>query len=175
MKKFKSKKVLILGIGNILHKDDGLGVFIVNEIINSVKDLPKNIEVADGGVLGYDLLSLMSGRERIVIVDALKADDKPGSVYKFPAKYLIDSNNKFSLHEMGVKKIIDMLSLTGENPEIEIIGVVPEDINSLEIGISDSVKKSIPKAVEYILDAAVKKPVVNIIPLKNGSRGRASL
>jgi len=149
----KKKKVLILGIGNILHKDDGLGVFIVNEIINSVKDLPKYVEVADGGVLGYDLLPLMSGREKIVIVDALKMGDEPGSIYKFPAKHLTDTNNKFSLHEMGVKKIIDMLSITGENPEIEIIGVVPDDINSLEIGISDSVKKAVPKAVELILEA----------------------
>lgn len=139
----------------MLHKDDGLGVFIVNEIVNSVKDLPKYVEVADGGVLGYDLLPLMSGREKIVIVDALKMGDEPGSIYKFPAKHLADTNNKFSLHEMGVKKIIDMLSITGENPEIEIIGVVPEDINSLEIGISDSVKKAVPKAVELILEAAV--------------------
>ena len=150
------KKVLILGIGNILHKDDGLGVHIVNEIISSVKDLPKDVEFADGGTLGYDLLPLMSGRKRIVIVDALKVDDVPGSLYKFPAKHLTDNNQKFSLHDMGVKKIIDMLTLSGENPEIEIIGIVPEDINSLEIGVSDSVKKTIPKAVEYILEAAVK-------------------
>jgi len=150
------KKVLILGIGNILHKDDGLGVHVVNEIINSVKDLPGDVEVADGGTLGYDLLPLMSGRKRIVIVDALKVDDLPGSLYKFPAKHLTDNNQKFSLHDMGVKKIIDMLTLTGEKPEVEIIGIVPEDIQSLEIGISDSIKRSIPKAVEYILEAAVK-------------------
>lgn len=157
MKGIKSKKkILILGIGNILHKDDGLGVSIVNEISESVKDLPKYVEVADGGTLGYDLLPLMSGREKIVIVDALKVDDVPGSIYRFPAKHLTDTNNKYSLHEMGVKKIIDMLTLTGETPDIEIIGVVPEDIQSLEIGVSDSVKKSIPKAVEYILNAAVK-------------------
>lgn len=156
MKSIKTKKkVLILGIGNILHKDDGLGVFIVNEINSSVKDLPKNVEVADGGTLGYDLLPLMSGREKIVIVDALKVDDEPGNIYRFPAKHLADNNNKFSLHDMGVKKIIDMLTLSGESPEVEIIGIVPEDIRSLEIGISDSVKNSIPKAVEYILKAAV--------------------
>ncbi len=155
MKRIKSKKrVLILGIGNILHKDDGLGIFIVNEIENSVKGIPGYVEIADGGVLGYDLLPLMSGRERIVIVDALKADDKPGSIYKFPAKHLTDSGNKFSLHEMGVKKIIDMLTLTGERPEIEIVGIVPEEIHTLEIGISDSVKKSVPKAMELIMEAA---------------------
>ncbi|PKL15827.1 MAG: hydrogenase maturation protease [Spirochaetae bacterium HGW-Spirochaetae-5] len=157
----EKKKILILGIGNILHKDDGLGVFIVNEIDASVQNLPEYVEVADGGTLGYDLLPLMSGREKIVIVDALKVEDVPGSIYRFPAKHLADNNNKFSLHDMGVKKIINMLTLTGEEPEIEIIGIVPEDINTMEIGVSESVKKSIPKAVEYILDAAVKKHVIN--------------
>jgi hydrogenase maturation protease len=155
MKEVKAqKKVLILGIGNILHKDDGLGVFIVNEIEDSVKDIPEYVEIADGGVLGYDLLSLMSGREKIIIVDALKADDEPGSIYRFPAKHLSDGGNKFSLHEMGVKKIVDMLALTGEKPEIEIVGIVPEDIYTLDIGISDSVKKSVSKAVELIMDVA---------------------
>jgi hydrogenase maturation protease len=155
MKRVKAEKsVLILGIGNILHKDDGLGVYIINEIENSVKDLPEYVEIADGGVLGFDLLSLMSGREKIIIVDALKADDEPGSIYKFPAKHLTDTGDKFSLHEMGVKKIIDMLALTGERPEIEIIGVVPEDIYTLEIGVSDSVKKSVPKVLELIMETA---------------------
>ncbi len=156
MRKSKSKKVLILGIGNILQKDDGVGVHVVNEINSTVKDLPGDVEVFDGGTFGYDLLPVMSGRKKIVIVDALKVDDEPGSIYRFPADHLADCNNKFSLHDIGVKKMIDMLKLMGENPEIEVVGIVPEDISSLDIGISDSVKKSIPKAVEYILEAAVQ-------------------
>ena len=155
MKSIKKKKILVLGVGSILHKDDGLGVFIVNELESSAKDKLKDVELADGGTLGYELLSIMSGREKIVIIDALKIDDTPGSIYRFPAKHLSESGNKFSMHDFGVKKIIDMLALTGEEPEIEIIGIVPEDIQSFEIGISDSVMRSIPKAVEYALDAAL--------------------
>ena len=156
MGNMKKKKVLILGVGSILHKDDGLGVFIVNEIIeSSAKNKLKDVELADGGTLGYDLLSVMSGREKIVIIDALKIDDTPGSIYRFHAKHLLEKGNKFTMHDVGVKKIIDMLALTGEEPEIEIIGIVPEDIHSFEIGISDSVMKSVPKAVEYVLDAAL--------------------
>jgi len=150
------KEVLILGIGNILHKDDGLGVFIVNEMSTTVSDLPGNVEIFDGGISGYDLLPVMSGRKKIVIVDALKTNDKPGSIYRFSAKHLADCNNKFSLHDMGVKKLVDMLMIMGEKPEVEVIGIVPEDIQSLAIGISESVKNSIPKAVECILEAAVQ-------------------
>ncbi|HOP31019.1 MAG TPA: HyaD/HybD family hydrogenase maturation endopeptidase [Spirochaetota bacterium] len=155
MKKRKVKQNLILGIGNILHKDDGVGVHVVNEIAETISDLPDYVEVFEGGTFGYDLLPVMSGRKKIVIIDALKINDEPGSVYRFPASHLTDCNNKFSLHDIGVKKIINMLMLMGESPEIEIIGIVPEDISSFDIGISDSVKKSIPKAVECILEAAV--------------------
>lgn len=154
MRKFKTKKVLILGIGNILQKDDGVGVYVINEIIDKVNDLPGDVEVFDGGTFGYDLLPVMSGRKKIIIVDALKIDDEPGSVYRFSADHLTDCNNKFSLHDVGVKKLVDMLMLMGETPVIEVVGIVPEDISSLDIGITDSVKKSIPKAVECIMQAA---------------------
>ncbi len=153
--KLRVKKILILGIGNILHKDDGIGVHVINEIMETVSNLPENVEVFEGGTFGYDLLPVMKGRKKIVIVDALKIDDAPGSIYRFPASHLTDCNNKFSLHDAGVKKIINMLMLMGESPEIDIVGIVPEDIRSFDIGISDSVKNSIPKAVECILKAAV--------------------
>lgn len=149
------KDVLVLGIGNILHMDDGVGVHVVNHIIESGRDFPENVEIADGGTFGYDLLPLMSGRRKIVIVDALKAEDKPGSIYRFSADHLVSRNYIYSLHDLGVKKLVDMLKLMGENPVVEIIGIVPEDYTSFAIGMSDSVRESIPRAVEEIFKAAV--------------------
>ncbi len=149
------REILVLGIGNILHMDEGVGVHVINHIQESVEALPENVEFFDGGTFGYDLLPMMSGRRKIIIVDALKTDDDPGSIYRFSAVHLVDRNYVYSLHDLGVKKLIDMLKLMGEDPEIEIIGIVPQDITTLDIGMSDSVRESIPKAVEQILKAAV--------------------
>ena len=149
------KDILVLGIGNILQKDEGIGVHVVNQMIGSDCAIPVNVELFDGGTSGYDLLPLMSGRRKIVIVDALKTDDRPGSIYRFSADHLVGHNYVYSLHDMGVKKLVDMLRLMGENPEIEIIGIVPEDYSSLDISISDSVKESIPRVINEILKAAV--------------------
>lgn len=149
------KEVLVLGIGNILHMDEGVGVHVVNHITESGKDFPENVEIADGGTFGFDLLPLMSGRRKIVIVDALKTDDRPGSIYRFSAEHLVSRNYIYSLHDLGVKKLVDMLKLMGENPEVEIIGIVPEDYTSFAIGMTDSVRESIPRAVEEIFRAAV--------------------
>lgn len=149
------KEVLVLGIGNILHMDEGIGVHVVNHIVESEQALPDNVEFIDGGTSGFDLLPLMSGRRKIVIIDALKTDDVPGSIYRFSSDHLVSRNYIYSLHDLGVKKLIDMLKLMGEYPEVEIIGIVPEDYTSFAIGISDSVRESIPKAVEQIFKAAV--------------------
>ena len=147
-------KTLILGIGNILQKDDGIGVHIVQEMIESKQALPENVEIVDGGTAGYDLIPIMQGHDKIIIVDALKADDRPGSIYRFSAEHLADQGSSFSMHDIGIRGIIDSLRIMGENPVIEIIGIVPEDIDTLDIGISDSVRESIPQAVEQILQAA---------------------
>jgi len=146
--------VLVLGIGNLLMKDDGAGVHIVNHMIDSGLPIPEYVEIVDGGTAGYDLVPIMKDRKKIIIIDALKVDDVPGSVYRFTPDQLAQSKQLYSLHGVGVKEIIKHLMLTGDDPVIEIIGVVPEDIQTLEIGISDSVKKSIPRVVDLILEAA---------------------
>lgn len=149
------KKILILGIGNILQSDDGLGVYIVNEILKSNIPLPENVEVMDGGTAGFDLLSLMEDRKKIIIVDALKADDTPGSIYRFKPEHAVSSDNMFSLHQVGILEVIRFLKLLGHNPEIEIVGIVPKDIATLDISISNEVLKSVPKAIDVILEAAL--------------------
>ncbi len=148
------KRILVLGIGNILQKDDGIGVHIVNHIAETGMELPGDVELADGGTAGHDLIPLMQGRDKIIIVDALNVDDRPGSVYRFTPEHLLERKGAFSLHDVGIKEVIASLRILGEVPEIEIIGIVPEDIGTLDIGISDSVRESIPKAVREIFDAA---------------------
>jgi hydrogenase maturation protease len=150
----KNRNVLILGIGNILQRDEGLGVHVVNYINRNI-ELPDGIEVIDGGTAGFDLLPLMAGRDKIIIVDALRADDKPGSIYRFNPEDAMRSRASLSLHEVGITEIIDLLRLLGENPEVEIIGIVPEDISTLHMDISTPVRRSIPQAVIQIMDAAM--------------------
>ena len=149
------KNILILGIGNILQSDDGLGVYIVNHLMESDIQLPEGIEIIDGGTAGFDLLDVMAGRDKIIIIDALEADDTPGSVYRFTPNNLIDSRSMISLHEVGIMEVAKLLNLMGSEPEIEFIGIVPEDISTTDICISKSVKESIPVAIEQILDAAI--------------------
>ncbi len=148
------KKKLILGIGNILQSDEGLGVHIVNQIASGDTIFPDDVEIVDGGTAGFDLIPLMKDREKIIIVDALKADSEPGSIYRFKPEHAMPVKSAFSMHEGGITEVLGMMKLMGHSPEVEIIGIVPENITTMDINLSDAVKRSVPRAIELILSAA---------------------
>ena len=148
------RRVLILGIGNTLRGDDGLGVFIVKQMEESGIRLPKGVSLLDGGTAGFDLLGLIDGYDKIVIVDALKTNDKPGSIYRFTPEHAVESRARISMHEVGIMEVIKTLRIMDINPEIEFVGVVPENISDMNTTISQAVMESIPRAVEVILEAA---------------------
>ena len=148
------RRVLILGIGNILRSDDGLGVYIIRHMEESGVPLPEGVELLDGGTAGFDLLGLIDGYDKIVIVDALKTNDKPGSIYRFTPEHAVESRARFSLHEVGIMEVIKTLRIMDHNPEIEFVGIVPDNICDIDTNISQAVRESIPRAVDVILDAA---------------------
>ena len=148
------RKVLILGIGNILMGDDGLGVHIVRHIAETEAGLPRGVELLDGGTAGYDLMGLMRDFDKIVVVDALGAEDAPGSVYRFTPDCAGAAPGRWSVHDAGIAAAIRALDLLGRLPEIEFVGIVPDRIAGMDLEISRPVRDSIPRAVKIILDAA---------------------
>jgi hydrogenase maturation protease len=148
------RKVLILGIGNILRSDDGLGVHIIRYMQETGIALPDGIELMDGGTAGFDLMGLIDAFDKIVIVDALKTNDRPGSIYRFTPEHVVKTGPHFSLHEGGIMEVLRMMSIMNVKPEIEFVGIVPENISAIDTNISPAVQDSIPRAVEVILDAA---------------------
>jgi hydrogenase maturation protease len=146
----KPKRILILGLGNILLGDEGVGVRIAQQLAS--QSLPDEIEVIDGGTAGYELLNLLEGRDKVIIVDAVKTEDKPGSVYKMDLSVLQeDTPMQLSLHQIGLKNVIEMASLMDINPKVTLVGVVPKDYQNYKIGLSPEIVKVIPLAIKTIL------------------------
>ncbi len=143
------KKVLVLGLGNILLGDEGVGVRVVEQLLSL--SLPEWVEVIDGGTAGYELINLFEGKERVIIVDAVKTDDVPGSVYKLDMTILDeDANVHLSLHQVGLKNVFRMASLMDINPEVTLIGIVPKEYQDCRIGLSKEVEKAIPMAIKAV-------------------------
>jgi hydrogenase maturation protease len=160
-----SRHILILGLGNILLKDEGIGVHITKEL--QKQNLPSNVEVIDGGTAGLDVLLSAVNVDKLVIVDALKAGKKPGTIYKtcFNSEqkdrltriFSQDKLSKISLHQIGLLDALSIAEKINLAPEeIVIIGVEPGEIDcGLELTkpVMQKVPQIIKKVLEEIKDA----------------------
>ena len=145
-----SKNILILGLGNILLGDEGVGVRVIEQLLSH--PLPDEIEVIDGGTAGYELINFFEGKEKVIIVDAVKTDDRPGSVYKMDLSIVQENETvQLSLHQIGLKNVFKMASMMDLNPEVTLIGIVPKDYQDYNIGLSEEVEKAIPLAIDTVL------------------------
>lgn len=144
------KKTIVLGVGNLLLKDEGVGVHAVRVLAD--RSLPPGVEVIDGGTAGFDLLHLLEGSDKIIIVDALKAGEPPGAVYRLTAEGCRQQGLSpvVSLHGLGILEVVKALELLEQRaPEVVIIGVEPKEIDwGLEL--TPEVTASLPFVLELI-------------------------
>jgi hydrogenase maturation protease len=153
------KPVLIIGLGNLLRTDDGIGVHAVN-LLNDSGKMPAHGEAVDAGTCTLDLPALLMGRKRVIVIDAVEVEAEPGTVYKFPASLLTGSReNPGSLHEAGVFSALKSLRMLGERPEVEVIGVVPQDVVSMGTEPTPRVRAALQKVVDLALAAVVEYQV----------------
>ncbi len=174
------KPILILGLGNPLQGDDGIGCRVAQELERLViasgakqsptselgiassqnpllamtTELPDDVEVMDGGTPGIGLLNFFEGRQRVIIIDAAEIGQASGSVIRFRPEdvALTGSAQRFSLHGSGVA---DALALARELqvalPEIVFFGVQPGRVDwSNEL--SPPVQTAIPRVIEAVLN-----------------------
>jgi hydrogenase maturation protease len=143
--------ILILGIGNILLKDEGVGVHVVNKL--KEMPLPDNIEVLDGGTAGLDLVDFIAGRKKLVVIDAVNAGGKPGTIYRLTEENLdIKPKAIMSFHDIDFMDAIHMSETMGSKPkEIVVIGVEPKDMSD-GVELSPEIEERIPRIIELLMN-----------------------
>jgi len=129
MEKNEEKKILVLGVGNDLLKDEGIGVHVIRAM--EELSLPANVSLVNGGVGGIDLLDEIKGAGRLIIVDAMDAGAQPGAVFRFRAEEVdvIIGEHKTSLHQVDLFDTLKLARFLGFFPETVIIAVQPQDIS----------------------------------------------
>lgn len=141
-------RILVLGIGNILLSDEGAGVEVVNRLQKHYK-IPETVEVVDGGTVGIELLPWLEGRTHIIIVDAVRSENPPGTVLRIddvPAFF----QNKISPHQIGITDVLAMAYITDElPPNVSLIGIEPETLSD-GIALSETVSEKIETMVEMV-------------------------
>ncbi len=146
-------RIVVLGLGNILLRDEGVGVRVV-EALAARYVLPATVEVVDGGTVGMDLLDTLAGCDHLLVCDAVQTGAPPGSVVKLadaevPALF----QTRFSPHQLGLAEVLATLILMEEAPAaLTLIGVAPADLE-LGVELSPEVAAALERAVECLAGA----------------------
>jgi len=147
-------KVLLLGVGNVILGDEGLGVQVVNRM--SEMGLPDYVEAIDGGTLGLSLLNLLEGVTKLVIIDCLNAGAEPGSIFRFhPDDITVEGNVDLSFHDLGLIEVLTMAKVMEILPETIIFGVQPEKVD-WDLKLSPIIEAKIPKLIELVMAEITK-------------------
>ena len=146
----EAKKILVIGMGNVLMQDEGVGVRAVEEL-DSRFDMPDNVTLVDGGTTGMELFEPMRGCDCLVVADAVNASLPPGSVVRI-ANEEINAffQTKLSNHQLGLSDLLALLQLKGEAPEhIAIIGMVPHSLEN-RLGLTEEARAGLASMVEML-------------------------
>lgn len=144
--------IAVLGIGNVLLSDEGLGVRAL-ERMEELYDFPEEVQLIDGGTLGIDLLYHLEGVRKLLVLDAVSGGKPPGTLYVFKGEQVKTYfRRKVSMHEIGFQEVLALMEVMEKPiPEIVVMGIEPK---SLELGteLSPEVEEKIPELIERALE-----------------------
>ncbi len=143
----RTTDVLVLGLGNVLLGDDGIGAAALARLSRNYR-VPPGVKLEDGGTLGLSLLDLIAEAERVILVDAVRAEAAPGTLVRIDGDDVMDAvRDRLSPHQVGVADVLDAARLINRYPSVvTLIGLVPE---ALDLNFARS------RAVETNLDELV--------------------
>lgn len=128
---FDNMRITVLGIGNLLLKDEGFGIHVIRHLENRTS-FPAGVKLVDGGTAGLYMASVLEECDRLIVVDVLGFDCLPGTICTLNGEELQGGNVqlRMSPHQLGFFEIMSICKLRGRSPDlVEFIGIVPFDLN----------------------------------------------
>lgn len=143
------KRIIVVGVGNLIMQDDGVGVHVINCL--SQMDIPEEVELIDAGTNSYDLVDFYGQGDIIIVVDAMKAGGEPGTIYRAPLDQLglqLDTSIT-SVHDLGFVQAAQHVNMLGHYPEILVYGIEPAELG-FGLELSPVLAKKVARVAELI-------------------------
>jgi hydrogenase maturation protease len=142
---------MILGVGCILFSDEGFGVRVIEAIQERYK-FPDNVMVVDGGVLGVNLLGVISKPDHLIVVDAIRNKGKPGDLYRLAGEQIPERiRAKNSLHQVDFLEALTLCQALDKVPETVIVGVEPQDIDTMSTELTPTTRARVDAVIDMVL------------------------
>jgi len=140
--------LLILGIGNVLMGDEGVGVHAAARL--SRQAWPEGVTVIDGGTGGFHLLSLLQDYEPVVMIDATSDGRAPGTVGVLRPRFASDFPPSLSAHDIGLRDLVETTALLGHLPDLHLVTVSIDEISPMSLALSPAVAQSVPRVIDTV-------------------------
>ena len=144
--------ILILGIGNYLLGDEGVGVHAVRCL--EQEELPSSVRLVDGGTGGFHLLSFFSDYDPIIMIDATMDGAPPGTLRLLEPRFASDFPRALSAHDIGLRDLIEAAALLAPLPKIYLITVSISDLQDMRTDLSPAIARSLPGVTQAVASLA---------------------
>lgn len=159
--KFEANKILIMGVGNLIMGDEGVGIHVIKEL--EKMPIPDNIELLDGGTGGFHLLSYLQSYPLVIMIDATLDQDPEGTVKTIKPKFASDFPKALSAHDIGLKDLLEAVTLLDKLPEMYLITISIKDLSRMSIELSYTISETIPAVIKEVHSILGK---INLYDLK---------
>ena len=149
-------KTVILGVGNLLLSDEGFGVHVAAAL--EKEELPADVEVVEGGTDGFHLINIIREAGRLIVVDAIRGGQAPGTIYRFDVRDAPGGRlpQLTSAHQVGILEVLELTALTTEVPETVFLGVEPESL-AMGMELSPTVAAKLPRVIGLIREELARE------------------
>lgn len=144
------KRNIVIGVGNMLFKDEGIGIYASEYIRQNYEFDDKELEVIDGGTLGFKLMTYFQEYDNVIILDTVSIEDEIGGIYRLPSDVLLGLGTyRKTAHEVEIVEMLEIVSVLDSHANVTIIGIIPADIETVEIGLTKAMED---KFEEFVLN-----------------------
>ncbi|MBU1659085.1 HyaD/HybD family hydrogenase maturation endopeptidase [bacterium] len=144
-------KTAIIGAGTVIYQDEGVGVYAARYLEENFI-FTDDVTLVDGGVLGFQLMTYYQDYDKVVILDTITMDDEVGSIYNMPSEELLGLGSyKQTAHEVEIIEMLEICSLLERMAEVNIIGIIPKDIETVNVGLTDEMKSTFNNLINAAL------------------------
>jgi hydrogenase maturation protease len=145
-------KTVVLGLGNLLHADDGAGAQAIKRLREDAR-VPGDVSLVEGGTLGLELLPYVWDCSRLIVIDAVDVGETPGTVVKMSGEELNSIPGKSSVHQLGVSDLLVALRMLADRqPQVVLLGMQPESTEW-----STELSPPVAASLDSLVEAAIRE------------------
>jgi hydrogenase maturation protease len=150
--------ILVLGIGNILMNDEGVGIHVVTRL---EKEGYADADLMDGGTGGFHLLGFIQSYKTVILIDASLDPFPAGHIRVLKPKYAKDFPKQLSAHEVGLKDLLDAAFLLGNMPEIHLVAITVKDFQEMGMELTPEIEKAVPEAMKCVKELVISTSLID--------------